>query len=119
MRFYRDLEEWYEWAASAETCKFPDKENKMQVIRMITRLLFIWFLKEKNLVPSDLFDEEGTRAYLKDFDFETSELLPSYPAKSVLCNTQYTNSLNALSVNLMTPMILTHQQPNNPLRPSR
>ena len=72
-RFYRDLEEWYEWAASAETCKFPDKENKMQVVRMITRLLFIWFLKEKNLVPSDLFEEEGARAYLKNFDFETSD----------------------------------------------
>ena len=72
-RFYRDLEEWYEWAASGETCKFPDKENKMQVIRMITRLLFIWFLKEKNLVPSDLFDKEGARTYLKNFDFETSD----------------------------------------------
>ena len=71
--FYRDLEEWYEWAASAKTCKFPDKENKMQVIRMITRLLFIWFLKEKNLVPSDIFEEEGARAYLNNFDFETSD----------------------------------------------
>ncbi|MDE0088346.1 MAG: Eco57I restriction-modification methylase domain-containing protein, partial [Candidatus Poribacteria bacterium] len=71
--FYRDLEEWYEWAASAETCKFPDKKNKKQVIRMITRLLFIWFLKEKNLVSSDLFEEEGARTYLKNFDFETSD----------------------------------------------
>ena len=71
--FYRDLEEWYEWAASAETCKFPDKENKMQVLRMITRLLFIWFLKEKKLVPSNIFEEEGARTYLKNFDFETSD----------------------------------------------
>ena len=71
--FYRDLEEWYEWAASEGTCKFPDKENKMQVIRMITRLLFIWFLKEKNLVPSDIFEEEGARTYLNNFDFETSD----------------------------------------------
>ena len=72
-RFYHDLEEWYEWAASAETCKFPDKENKMQVIRMITRLLFIWFLKEKHLVPSDIFEEEGARTYLNNFDSETSD----------------------------------------------
>ena len=71
-RFYRDLETWYEWAASAETCKFPDKQNKMQVIRMITRLLFIWFLKEKNLIPSDLFDEEEVQVYLKNFEPETS-----------------------------------------------
>ena len=72
-RFYRDLEAWYEWAASAETCKFPDKENKMQVIRMITRLLFMWFLKEKRLVPSDLFERESAQTHLKNFDAETSD----------------------------------------------
>ena len=51
-QFYRDLEEWYDWAKAE--CIFPDSANDMQVIRMITRLLFIWFLKEKGLVPSDL-----------------------------------------------------------------
>ena len=58
-RFYRDLEAWYEWAS--KTCKFPDNKNKTQVIRMITRLLFIWFLKEKDLVPSDIFEEKGAQ----------------------------------------------------------
>ena len=70
-RFYSDLEKWYEWAA--ETCKFPDKKNKMQVIRLITRLLFIWFLKEKQLVPSDLFEEKGAQAHLSHFDPEASD----------------------------------------------
>lgn len=51
-QFYRELEEWYDWAKAE--CTFPDSANDMQVIRMITRLLFIWFLKEKGLVPSDL-----------------------------------------------------------------
>ena len=69
--FYNDIEKWYDWAITE--CKFPDKENKMQVIRMITRLLFIWFLKEKNLVPSDIFEEKGARAYLNNFDFETPD----------------------------------------------
>ena len=71
--FYRDLEAWYEWAASAETCKFPDKQNKTQVIRMVTRLLFIWFLKEKRLVPSELFEAKGAQTHLKNFDSETSD----------------------------------------------
>lgn len=53
--FYRDLEEWYEWAK--RECTFPDSANDMQVIRMVTRLLFIWFLKEKGLVPTDLFED--------------------------------------------------------------
>ena len=75
-RFYRDLEEWYEWAITE--CKFPDKENKMQVIRMLTRILFIWFLKEKtldnrNLVPEDIFKESGAKKHLKNFDYETSD----------------------------------------------
>ena len=74
-RFYRDLEEWYEWAA--KICKFPDNENKTQVIRMITRILFIWFLKEKDLVPSDLFDEADAQGHLKNFDPETSDYYQS------------------------------------------
>ena len=40
---------------------------------MITRLLFIWFLKEKDLVPSDIFEEQGAQALLKNFDLETSD----------------------------------------------
>ena len=70
-RFYNELEAWYDWAITE--CKFPDKENKMQVIRMLTRVLFIWFIKEKNLVPSDIFEEKRARTYLKNFDFETSD----------------------------------------------
>ena len=60
-RFYRELFEWYERAL--ETCKFPDDgagsgSQERQLIRLITRLLFIWFLKEKRLVPEDIFTEE-------------------------------------------------------------
>ena len=69
--FYNDIEKWYDWAITE--CKFPDKENKMQIIRMITRILFIWFLKEKDLVPTDLFDEKGVQTYLNNFGYETSD----------------------------------------------
>lgn len=58
--FYRDLEAWYDWAKAE--CRFPDAEDDMQVIRMITRLLFIWFLKEKGLVPIDIFDILSTKS---------------------------------------------------------
>ena len=54
-KFYRELYEWYDWAKSE--CRFPDDETDTQVIRMITRLLFVWFLKEKGLVPAELFVE--------------------------------------------------------------
>ncbi len=70
-KFYSELYKWYQWAVAE--CEFPDKDNDMQVIRMITRLLFIWFLKEKDLVPSNIFKERGVHTYLNNFDYETSD----------------------------------------------
>ena len=67
-RFYGDLFEWFERAV--EQCRFPDDgagpgNSERHVIRLITRLLFIWFLKEKGLVPEDLFAEDFADAALK------------------------------------------------------
>ena len=67
-RFYRELFEWFERAVDA--CGFPDDgagdgNGERHVIRMITRLLFIWFLKEKGLVPEELFAEDFARRALK------------------------------------------------------
>jgi len=60
--FYRELAYWYFWAI--EEVKFPNDEmkdaevrNPVNVIRLITRLIFVWFLKEKNLVPDELFNK--------------------------------------------------------------
>lgn len=65
-KFFQELANWYFWAVDA--VEFPDDEEKnneirnaTSVIRLITRLIFVWFLKEKGLVSSKLFDE----AYLK------------------------------------------------------
>ena len=57
-QFYRKLFTWYEWAVKEAT--FPTDENRVikpeeHVIRLITRLLFIWFIKEKGLVADELF----------------------------------------------------------------
>ena len=69
--FYKELFKWFEWAVSE--AKFPQKEQKTlspqeHVIRLITRLLFVWFLKEKGLVAEELFEETGVRDVLKDYD---------------------------------------------------
>ena len=68
-RFYRELFAWFERAVAG--CRFPDDGAgpgiaERHVIRLITRLLFIWFLREKELVPDDLFDEEFARAALRN-----------------------------------------------------
>ena len=75
-RFYKQLFDWFEWAVR-ET-KFPTNETKTlspqeHVIRLITRLLFIWFLKEKGLVADDLFNKTYIQPLLKDDDFENGD----------------------------------------------
>jgi hypothetical protein len=58
---------------------FPDDEikdketrNATGVIRLITRLMFVWFLKEKNLVPEELFDDRKLKSILKFSDKKKS-----------------------------------------------
>ena len=75
-RFYRDLFAWFEFAVA--TCRFPDDgagpgNAERHVIRLITRLLFIWFLREKDLVPDDLFDQEFVRTALGNHAPERSD----------------------------------------------
>ena len=69
-KFYGELYAWYQWAVAE--CRFPDDANPVQVIRLITRLLFIWFLKEKGLVPEELFEKTAAAVHLKDFSLKTS-----------------------------------------------
>ena len=70
-KFYGELYAWYQWAVAE--CRFPDDANQVQVIRLITRLLFIWFLKEKELVPNELFENAAAATHLKQFSPETSD----------------------------------------------
>ena len=70
-KFYGELYAWYQWAVAE--CRFPDDANQVQVIRLITRLLFIWFLKEKELVPAALFENAAAATHLKQFSPETSD----------------------------------------------
>lgn len=80
-KFYQELSNWYFWAIDHVT--FPNKpkiedvidkfgvndpqklkelereHNATNVIRLLTRLLFTWFIKEKKLIPEELFDIES------------------------------------------------------------
>jgi hypothetical protein len=64
-QFYRDIFEWY--SNAKEQVEFPNKETEMNLIRLITRIIFVWFIKEKNLVPENLFDENFIKTILEDF----------------------------------------------------
>ena len=56
--------------------RFPTDENRVikpeeHVIRLITRLLFIWFIKEKGLVTNELFNKAQIQDLLKEDDFDS------------------------------------------------
>ena len=75
-QFYKQLFSWFEWAI--QEAKFPTNETKTlspqeHVIRLITRLLFIWFLKEKDLVAEELFSKAHVQSLLKADDFDTDD----------------------------------------------
>ena len=77
-QFYNELFDWYQWAVKDETgVTFPnntateddDREQiDTKIIRLITRLMFVWFIKQKDLIPSTLFDAKQMKKVLKDFD---------------------------------------------------
>ena len=75
-RFYRDLFGWFNRAVQEAT--FPTGEARSlhaeeHVIRLITRLLFVWFIKEKRLIADALFIEARIAKLLKDYDQDAGD----------------------------------------------
>ena len=76
--FYKDLFEWYQWAVDPSTnITFPNNTStedddrddiETKIIRMITRIMFVWFIKQKQLVPDCIFELKHVKKILKDFD---------------------------------------------------
>ncbi|MEX1048033.1 MAG: Eco57I restriction-modification methylase domain-containing protein, partial [Akkermansiaceae bacterium] len=84
-RFYQELANWYFWALPQ--VEFPDdmekddeKRRATGLIRLLTRLIFCWFLKEKSLVPEKLFDQDTLAKLLKGFDSESETSSTYYQA---------------------------------------
>ncbi|MCF7837428.1 MAG: Eco57I restriction-modification methylase domain-containing protein [Candidatus Marinimicrobia bacterium] len=76
--FYKSLFAWYERAmAPTSKVSFPndvarDDDNRdllaEHLIRLITRLMFVWFIRQKKLIPDTLFNPDELKPLLKDFD---------------------------------------------------
>ncbi len=70
-RFYRELFQWFERAKRVARFPHGGKESlgrEEHLIRLITRLLFVWFIKEKGLVAEELFVEHEVGRFLKNYD---------------------------------------------------
>lgn len=92
-QFYQKLFNWYLWAL--RHAKFPQMrpaeemipDNVHQsesLIRLLTRLLFVWFMKEKGLINPDLFEQNKLKHILKNFRGEEGNETIYY--KAVLQN---------------------------------
>ncbi len=67
--FFRKIRNWFYWARL--NASFPegakkdaDGRDSESVIRLLTRMIFCWFLREKNLIPDELFSERSVEALL-------------------------------------------------------
>ncbi len=103
-RFFSELANWYFWAVDQVT--FPDDagedeevRNATSVIRLLTRLIFVWFIKEKGLVPDALFNPEDLDDILKNLDPQES--------------TYYKAILQNLFFATLNQEMNTPQNPNN------
>ena len=69
-RFYNELLHWFLWAQKEvrfpKGAGQPDKPQTVAVICLLTRLIFIWFIKEKGLVPEALFDPNTLKQLLRE-----------------------------------------------------
>lgn len=79
--FYKELQNWYFYAINevvypneprATDPEFDNDKLKeyraKNVIRLLTRLLFVWFIKEKGLIPNKLFEEDEIKKLIKNFE---------------------------------------------------
>ena len=103
-RFFSELANWYFWAV--DRVRFPDDagedvevRNATSVIRLLTRLIFVWFIKEKGLVPNALFNPGDLDGILNNLDPQES--------------TYYKAILQNLFFATLNQEMNTAQQPNN------
>ncbi|MEI6343447.1 MAG: Eco57I restriction-modification methylase domain-containing protein [Verrucomicrobiota bacterium] len=74
-QFYREIADWYFWAqhqVEDGVIRLPvhcdtEQEQSLFLIRLLTRVIFSWFLVEKRLIPGDLFRPQRLQSLLKDF----------------------------------------------------
>ena len=82
--FFGQLFTWYsDWAC--KVCKFPSdkciaanadlttEKNEINLIRLITRIMFVWFIKQKNLIPTWIFNKNELEEILTDADLSSDK----------------------------------------------
>ena len=88
-KFYKELANWFFWSVKQVT--FPaavteldqnrqDEQNQIAVIRLLTRLIFVWFIKEKGIVAEAFFDPHELKKLLNEDVADNRESSTYYKA---------------------------------------
>ncbi len=90
-RFFQEIANWYFWALDhvqfpKDAPKADDGKDHISAIRLITRLIFCWFVKEKGLIPDALFDERKLAVTLDGFAPDDSRDKSSIFYRGILQN---------------------------------
>ncbi|HPQ51433.1 MAG TPA: hypothetical protein PKZ89_07180, partial [Alphaproteobacteria bacterium] len=69
--FYKKIAAWYFWAQQHRGVDYPrsvtsEADKSIFFIRLLTRLIFCWFMRQKGLIPKELFDLNFIKDQLKD-----------------------------------------------------
>jgi adenine-specific DNA-methyltransferase len=67
--FYKEIQTWF--FTALDKIYFPDNKEEtkpLHLIRLLSRLIFIWFIKQKGLIPDKIFDQNELKEIVKDFN---------------------------------------------------
>ncbi|MEM4714364.1 MAG: TaqI-like C-terminal specificity domain-containing protein [Candidatus Nanoarchaeia archaeon] len=74
--FYQEIANWYFWALKVvrfpQDAKSEPNGKNIALIRLITRIIFIWFMRQKGIVKKELFEKNFLRDILKDLSDDES-----------------------------------------------
>jgi len=77
-RFFIEIRNWFYWARLH--ARFPDGAKKdadnrdsEALIRLLTRMIFSWFLREKQLIPGELFNPRTVATLMSDWRTDECE----------------------------------------------
>jgi hypothetical protein len=74
--FYNELFKWFEWAKTlvefpngkgGDQAKRTKEDNEIHLIRLITRLIFVWFMRQSRLIEEWIFNKDELASILVDF----------------------------------------------------
>ncbi|UCI33256.1 hypothetical protein [Mesorhizobium sp. B4-1-4] len=104
-RFYEELADWFAWASTSAPLAFPKGQGngegakEIALIRLLTRLMFVWFVKEKGLPRGPVRPSRAGEAVegAARRDARRPRLLPRHPPEPVLRHPQHGDVRAALA----------------------